>query len=78
MLGSGAITQSYLSETIPPEIEGTGLGAVRSSASLLASMGPVLFGAIAERGFFDEGYVSLALLMGVGTVLTLRLPDKGN
>jgi len=78
MLGSGAITQSYLSETIPPEIEGTGLGAVRSSASLLASMGPVLFGAIAERGFFDEGYVSLALLMGVGTVLTLRLPGEGN
>ena len=78
MLGSGAITQSYLSETIPPEIEGTGLGAVRSSASLLASLGPVLFGAIAERGFFDEGYVSLALLMGVGIVLTLRLPGEGN
>ena len=76
MLGSGAITQSYLSETIPPEIEGTGLGAVRSSASLLASTGPVLFGAVAERGFFDEGYLSLALLMGVVTLLTLRLPGE--
>ncbi|EMA38657.1 MFS transporter [Halococcus hamelinensis] len=76
MLGSGAITQSYLSETIPPEIEGTGLGAVRSSASLLASMGPVLFGAVAERGFFDEGYLSLALLMAVVTLLTFRLPAE--
>ena len=76
MLGSGAITQSYLSETIPPEIEGTGLGTVRSSASLLASMGPVLFGAIAERGFFDEGYLSLALLMALVTLLTFRLPSE--
>lgn len=74
MLGSGAITQSYLSETIPPEIEGTGLGAVRSSASLLAATGPVLFGAVAERGFFDEGYLLLAGLMGLVTLLTLRLP----
>jgi predicted MFS family arabinose efflux permease len=74
MLGSGAITQSYLSETIPPEIEGTGLGAVRSSASLLAATGPVLFGAVAERGFFDEGYLLLAVLMGLVTLLTLRLP----
>lgn len=74
MLGSGAITQSYLSETIPPEIEGTGLGAIRSGASLLGSTGPVLFGAVAERGLFDTGYLLLAVLMGLVTLLTLRLP----
>lgn len=74
MLGSGAITQSYLSETIPEEIEGTGLGAVRSVASMLGATGPVLFGAVAERGFFDEGYLLLAALVGVMTLLTLRLP----
>ncbi|EMA43084.1 MFS transporter [Halococcus saccharolyticus] len=75
MLGSGAITQSYLSETIPPEIEGTGLGAIRSGASLLGSTGPVLFGAVAERGLFDTGYLLLAVLMGLVTLLTLRLPS---
>ncbi|EMA52235.1 MFS transporter [Halococcus salifodinae] len=74
MLGSGAITQSYLSETIPPAIEGTGLGAIRSGASLLGSTGPVLFGAVAERGLFDTGYLLLAVLMGLVTLLTLRLP----
>lgn len=76
MLGSGAITQSYLSETIPDEIEGTGLGAVRSSASMLGALGPVLFGAIADRGFFDEGYLLLAVLVGVITLLTFRLPNR--
>jgi len=74
MLGSGAITQSYLSETIPAEIEGTGLGAIRSGASLLGSMGPVLFGAIAERGLFDTGYLLSAILLGLVTLLTFRLP----
>lgn len=76
MLGSGAITQSYLSETIPNEIEGTGLGTVRSVASMLGAMGPVLFGTIADRGFFDEGYFLLAVLVGVITLLTFRLPKK--
>lgn len=74
MLGSGAITQSYLSDTIPEEIQGTGLGAVRSGASMMGAMGPVLFGAVAERGYFDEGYVLLAVLVGAITLLTLRLP----
>lgn len=74
MLGSGAITQSYLSETIPDAIEGTGLGAVRSSASMMGALGPVLFGVIADRGFFDVGYLLLAVLVGVITLLTLRLP----
>jgi ACS family hexuronate transporter-like MFS transporter len=64
MLGSGAITQSYLAETIPTDIQGTGLGAVRSTASTMGAMGPVLFGAVAERGYFDEGYVFLAVLWG--------------
>ncbi|PSP74300.1 MFS transporter [Halobacteriales archaeon QS_3_64_16] len=76
MLGSGAITQSYLSDAIPAEIEGTGLGAIRSIASMLGATGPVLFGAIADRGYFDEGYVLLAVLVGISTLLTLRLPRE--
>lgn len=76
MLGSGAITQSYLAELIPAEIQGTGLGVVRSSASVLGASGPVVFGAIAERGYFDAGYLLLALIVGVGTLLTLRIPRE--
>jgi MFS transporter, ACS family, hexuronate transporter len=76
MLGSGAITQSYLAEIIPAEIQGTGLGAVRSSASILGATGPVVFGVIAERGFFDAGYLLLAAIIGLGTLLTLRVPRE--
>ncbi|ADJ14019.1 MFS transporter [Halalkalicoccus jeotgali] len=76
MLGSGAITQSYLSDTIPAEIQGTGLGLIRSSAAMLGATGPVLFGAVADRGYFNEAYFVLAALVGAITLLTLRLPRE--
>ncbi|ELY50164.1 MFS transporter [Natronolimnohabitans innermongolicus] len=74
MLGSGAITQSYLAEITPDDVQGTGLGLVRSSTAMLGATGPVVFGAVAERGYFDEGYVVLAAIVGVVTALTLLLP----
>lgn len=76
MLGSGAITQSYLADTIPAEIRGTGLGVVRTTAATLGSGGPVLFGVLADRGFFDEAYLVLAGLMVFIVGLTLLLPRK--
>lgn len=76
MLGSGAITQSYLSDTVPDDIQGTGLGMVRSGASMMGAMGPVFFGAVADRGYFNEGYIALAFFVGIITVLVLRLPEE--
>jgi MFS family permease len=78
MLGSGAITQSFLSDAIPDEIQGTGLGAVRTTSATLGAAGPVLFGAIADRGYFDEGYLLLAGILVVVVLLTLRLPEHGS
>lgn len=75
MLGSGAVTQSFLSDTIPANIRGTGLGVVRTSAATLGAMGPVAFGAVADRGYFDEGYLLLGVIAVVVILLTLRLPD---
>ncbi|MFB6132517.1 MAG: MFS transporter [Halanaeroarchaeum sp.] len=74
MLGSGAITQSFLADTIPAEIRGTGLGVVRTTAATLGFGGPVLFGVLAERGFFDEAYLVLAGLMVLIVGLTLLFP----
>ncbi len=76
MLGSGAITQSFLSEAFSEEIRGTGLGAVRTASATLGAAGPVLFGVVADRGFFDEGYFVLAGLMFAVILLALRLPTE--
>lgn len=76
LLGTGTITQSYLAEIIPDNVQGSGLGFVRSSASILGAGGPVVFGAVAERGYFDEGYMVLAGIIAVVTVLTMVLLDE--
>lgn len=75
MLGSGAITQSYFSDAISPDMRGTGLGVVRTTTATLGATGPVVFGAVADVGYFDEAYLALAIIMLAVIGLTLRLPS---
>lgn len=78
MLGSGAITQSFIADQFSPDMQGTGLGAIRTTTSVVGSTGPVLFGVAADRGFFDEGYVGLAVLLAIVILLTLRMPHSAS
>ncbi|MFP4218341.1 MAG: MFS transporter [Salinarchaeum sp.] len=73
MLGTGAVTQSFLSDVIPDDIEGTGLGIVRTTSATLGAAGPVVFGALADRGFFDEAYLLSAVVLLAVVLLTLRI-----
>ncbi|WP_224269330.1 MFS transporter [Haloprofundus salinisoli] len=74
MLGSGAITQSYLANSLPEEMQGVGLGVIQTVTSTLASGGPILFGVIADHGFLDEGYLALAVIMAVTVLFIARMP----
>ena len=76
MLGSGTITQSYLIEALPDDIRGTGLGAIRTGGMTLAAASPAIFGAAADRGYFDEMFFALAALAGFIILLVIRLPPK--
>ena len=78
MLGSGAITQSFLANSFSREIRGTGLGVIRTTVASLGAMGPVLFGGLADRGYFDEGYLVLAGILVLVIILTLRLPKPSS
>jgi MFS family permease len=74
MLGNGAITQSFLADQFASDMQGTGLGAIRTIAAVVGSTGPVLFGVVADRGLFDEGYIALAAILAVVILLTVRMP----
>ena len=74
MLGNGAVTQSFVAEQFPSDIQGTGLGAVLTVSAIVCSMGPVLFGVVADRGFFNEGYIALAVILMIVILLTYRMP----
>jgi MFS family permease len=76
MLGNGAVTQSFVAEQFPPEMQGTGLGVIRTVSAVIGSSGPVVFGVVAERGFFDEGYIALAIILVVVILLTYKMPES--
>ncbi len=74
MLGSGAITQPYLAELFSEEVRGTGLGVVRTATAMVGAGGPIVFGLVADYGYFDEGYLILSGIVAVVILLTLRVP----
>lgn len=75
MLGTGAVTQSFLADSFSDEMQGAGLGVVRTVSASLAASGPVIFGIIADHGYFDQGYLALAVIMAVVIGLTVWMPD---
>ncbi len=74
MLGNGAVTQSFVAEQFPSNIQGTGLGTVRTASAIVGATGPVLFGIVADSGFFNEGYVGLAVILLIVILLAYRMP----
>ncbi|MEY7849321.1 nitrate/nitrite transporter [Natrarchaeobius sp. A-rgal3] len=75
ILGYGTITLPYMTAAFPQDMKGTGLGFLRTFYMTVGAASPVLFGAFAERGFFDQGYFVLAGFAIVAIVLTWWLPE---
>lgn len=76
MLGTGAITQSFLADAFADDMQGTGLGIVRTITAALAAGGPVVFGVIADNGYFDMGYIVLSVIMAIVIGMTLLMPES--
>nr|WP_049941803.1 MFS transporter [Haloterrigena turkmenica] len=74
ILGYGTITLPYMTAAFPTDMQGTGVGFLRSTYMTIGAASPVLFGALAERGFFDEGYVVLAAFVVCAIALVRWLP----
>ena len=67
-------TESYLVGALPADIEGTGFGILRTTIFATGAASPVVFGAVADRGFFDELFVVLAGLTALTVVVGALLP----
>lgn len=71
-----AVTMPYLTGILSKEVQGTGLGLLRTSYMLIGAMSPTVFGTIAEAGYFEEGFSALALLvLGMVGIVSL-LPES--
>ncbi|GAB3031622.1 hypothetical protein GCM10025298_20560 [Natronobiforma cellulositropha] len=76
LLGYATIALSYLTATLSEEVRGTSLGTLRTVYTLIAATSPAAFGAVADAGFFDEGFFVLAAMAGVMVLVALRLPER--
>lgn len=73
MLGFATITQSHLLVILPDVTQGTGFGLLRTTSFTIGAASPVVFGALADQGFFDEAFLLLAIMSAMMIILVQRL-----
>lgn len=71
--GFWPIANSYLIDLFPEDIQSTGLGFSRTTYILLAASGPVIVGAIANAGYFEEAFLMMAALAALGGACIIYL-----
>jgi len=76
LLGSSAITFPYLLAALPASVRGSGVGFTRTVYMAVASLGPVMVGALGEAGHFDGAFSLLAGFGVVAILLVVRLPAE--
>jgi len=76
LLGFATVLEPSLLRSLPADIRGTGFGILRSIGFTIGAISPVLFGAAAERGFFDEGFTILAVFAAGMLLLAFRIPEN--
>lgn len=73
-LGTGTIGMSMILESLPDDVTGTGIGILRTGTFSVAAMGPVVVGVLADRNYFDEAILGLAVLPVLMFLVVLRFP----
>ncbi len=73
VLGSPTTTQSHLLTLLPADGQGSGLGLLRTISFTIGAASPVIFGALADSGLFNEGFIALGVLAAVIIVFSRRL-----
>ncbi|SDK62273.1 MFS transporter [Natronorubrum texcoconense] len=76
LLGFATVVEPSLLHSLPEEIRGTGFGILRSVGFTIGATSPVLFGAAADRGFFDEMFMVLAVFAAGMILLAFRIPEN--
>jgi MFS family permease len=74
LLGFTPTTQTFITNALPEDMKGSGLGLLRTSHMLFGATSALFVGTVADLGYFDEAFLILAGASGVAAVLSLFLP----
>lgn len=67
--GLGVVTNTYIAESLPDEIKGSGLGLLRTSWALIGATSPIFVGYLGSLGRLNFAFLVLAGIAASGTVL---------
>jgi MFS family permease len=76
LLGVTPLTQTYLVNAMPDDMRGSGLGLLRTGLIALGATGPVVVGAVADRGHFDLAFFGLAAAALAGFALSTAVRER--
>ncbi|OLZ39426.1 MFS transporter [Natrinema saccharevitans] len=76
LLGFATVLEPSMLRSLPAELRGTGFGFLRSVSFTIGATSPALFGAAADRGFFDEAFAVLAAFAGGMLLLAFLIPER--
>lgn len=74
LLGFTPVTHTYLTNRLPADMKGRGLGLLRTVFMTVSGAGPLVVGAVADRGSFEYVFVPLAGVCLCALVLVFVLP----
>jgi predicted MFS family arabinose efflux permease len=75
-LGTDPILNAYVVRALPPGIQGTAWGLLRTVFFTVASTGSIVVGALGDAGWFDEAFFLLAALTVFAALLCAGLPSR--
>ncbi len=67
--GLGVVTNTYIAESLPEEIKGSGLGLLRTSWALIGATSPIFVGYLGSLGRLNFAFLVLAGIAASGTIL---------
>jgi MFS family permease len=74
---SAPITNAYVLDVLPNEVQGTAWGSLRTAFFLVGATGSTFVGALADSGLFDEAFFVLAALTALAVGVFAVLPPRG-
>jgi predicted MFS family arabinose efflux permease len=75
-LAMAPVSNAYVIDVLPPDVQGSAWGVLRTTFFLVSAGGSTFVGTFADRGLFDEAFFVLAGLAAAATLLYARLPSR--
>ena len=75
-MSSGPLSNAYIVDVLPDDVQGTAWGLLRTTFFAVGSFGSALVGVLADRGIFDGSFFLLAVLTALAGVVFLFVPER--